>query len=282
MGQIARVLQPVVPRLLQARRGRGLLAPNGIQGFVHQFHQVEAVEGDFCFGQVFPDALDEGWRQVAANIQDLLCLPSMLLQVLHEGSQGVAIAPHRSEKEAPQFKVHDEGDVAMPPAIRLLVDSYRLDHGEVLLGTGLVHVVFQNPPDARVVLPHQASNGIHRHFPHEDHEQAFEHEREAGALPGPRNVHGLDAVFVAVAARYPGRQVGRVLEEVQMPPGPFLGVVGLAWNSADRTREGRALLEVDPDVQPALAQIEVQRGYLPGGLKSECRLEKLVCVHPSI
>lgn len=73
-----------------------------------------------------------------------------------------------------------------------------------------------------------------------------------------------------------------MLEEIQMAPNPLHGVVRLAWLSANRAGKERSPLEVDPNVQPPLAQVEIQRRHLPWGLKSECRLEKLVRVHPSI
>jgi len=66
-----------------------------------------------------------------------------------------------------------------------------------------------------------------------------------------------------------------------MAPRPFLGVVRLARLSADRAGKEGAPLEIDPDIQPPLAQVEVQRRNLPWGLNSQCRLEKFVRV-PSI
>ncbi len=102
----------------------------------------------------------------------------------------------------------------MSAPIGLLIDGDGLDLREIQLGTGLIHVMVQYPPDPRVVLTHKARNGIHGHLADQNHQQALEHQREARTLSRPGDIDGLDSVFVAVAARHPDREISRMLEEV--------------------------------------------------------------------
>ena len=59
-------------------------------------------------------------------------------------------------------------------------------------------------------------------------------------------------------------QDGLVLEEVQMPPRPLLGVVDLApWVPALRAGEAAAAREVEPQVELLIVLAELDSGDCP-------------------
>ena len=59
----------------------------------------------------------------------------------------------------------------------------------------------------------------------------------------------MNAALRTVNAGRAGVEEGLVAKEVQMPPGQFVGVIGLAGNPAKRTRKGAATRKIEMDVQ---------------------------------
>ena len=86
--------------------------------------------------------------------------------------------------------------------------------------------MFDETPEASVLLVYHASDGGHRQMLSQFHHQAFEKQGEAGTFSGSRNGECFDAMFATLNAGKIGVGVGLVLEEVKMAPDPRHGIVG--------------------------------------------------------
>ena len=107
------------------------------------------------------------------------------------------------------------------------------------------------------MLPDQAGSRGHGHTLHQGHDQGLEQQGEARAFPGPGHWHLLHPVLIALAPWHSGRQISRVLKEVQMAPGLLLGVMHLGGLAAGRARKGGTPLEIHEDVQAPFIGVEV-------------------------
>src|SRR5258708_294012 len=116
------------------------------------------------------------------------------------------------------------------------------------------------------MLAHQPRRRADRHGRDQGHDQSFEQEREAAVFPGPGEAgDGFNAAPRALDPRYAGVQPGPMLEEVEVPPGFCLAVVGgTALGAAFGAGEATAGGEVDVDVQSMGGGIEVTAGHGPG------------------
>jgi hypothetical protein len=133
----------------------------------------------------------------------------------------------------------------MPAPRGGLVDGDTPDGGVVGVLARLLDPVVQDAPHAGVVLAHETGGGGNGHGRHQRHGERLEQEREAGAGARPGHRDLLDTAFGAGDARGVRVQERLVLEEVEVTPLLFGGVVhrtiGLA---AGRAWEAAALGEV--------------------------------------
>ena len=125
--------------------------------------------------------------------------------------------------------------------------------------------MFQEPPDARVMLSDDAADRSHcEAIARQFHDQRFEQEGEVSPGPCPRHVDLQHAMLVTFRARLPRLHIGQILKEVQMSPRLRRGIVDLAGGAALGTRERAPRREVDFDVEPLLFGIKMQIRHLPG------------------
>src|ERR1035441_1564825 len=71
----------------------------------------------------------------------------------------------------------------------------------------------------------------------EQHDQRLKQQGEATVRSGPGNRHAVDAAARTLDAGGTSVEKSLVLEKVQVPPGQFVRVVGLAENPANRAGE---------------------------------------------
>lgn len=120
----------------------------------------------------------------------------------------------------------------------------------IRLSSGHLNVVAQHPPEPRVVLSGQARIGRHQQRLAQGQQIGLEQQREAAAVPRPRHLDQLHTTLLTRHTRRAHVKVGLVLEEVQVPPRLFRGVVRFAAaRTAIRAGERAARLEVDMDIK---------------------------------
>lgn len=279
-GQVPPVFQPQVARPLQFRPLALLRPPDLVHRLVEQPGHVKFVEGDPGRGQMLPHPRLKGRRHVDADFRHLGRRSAMGGQILGEARHRVAIFAGRHMHHFRPVQIHEHADVVVTPPAGRLVDAHPAHSGQVGLRPRRAHVVVDDPPQPRVVLAHDPAGRPHRHLPHQRHHQRFEQQREAAARPRPRHRHRLHPALGALRPRHPGMQVRLMLEEVQMPPGPLLGVVRrAACLPAVRTGEAPALGEVDIQVQPLLAHAELAVLHQPGRQQPERQLKQIRVSH---
>jgi len=135
------------------------------------------------------------------------------------------------------------------PLVAVLVHPYRTDIREVLVLEGLLHMVIDQAPQLGVVLPDLPGNRPDRHVLHQGEYHPLHHQGEAAAAscPGHRNGPHL-AVGRDDSGDFCG-DVATVLEEIEMPPGSFSGIVDLATLVESWILETRPFLKIDPYVE---------------------------------
>ena len=197
--------------------------------------------------------------------------PAVGLQILGKLVHHRGLAPLAGEQQPRGFQVVEQADVVVAAARGGLVQAHRGDGGEVLLRPGGVDVVVEGAPYATVAHPQELGDLAHRHGPRQGHDQGLHQLGEPAALPRPghRHLGGL-AAGLAAHPRDLGADVRLVLEEVQMPPLPLLGVVHrLVLGPAVRADEAAPRGEADPKVDAPGLGIEGHLGHLPRRLQAQ-------------
>ena len=166
----------------------------------------------------------------------------------------------------------EQADVVVPAPRGGLVQADGDDGGEILLGARTLDVVIQGAPHAHVADGEQLRHLAHRHRLAQGNNQGLHQlcEAAAGAGPRRRDLGGLGA-GVAAHPRHLGVDICLELEEVQMAPLPFLGVVDrLVLGPAARAdkacprREGHLKIDA-PD-----GRVEGDIDHLPRRLQAQC------------
>jgi hypothetical protein len=259
------VLQPQVAGALEFGGGLRLLAADLVDGLVDQLDDVKRVEGDVGPGQGLGDPGAVAGGHVDADVADVLGAAPGGLQILGKLVHYRGLTPLAGEQQARGFQVVEQADVVVAATRGGLVQAHRGDGGEVLLRPGGVDVVVEGAPYTTVAHPQELGDLTHRHGPRQGHDQGLHQLGEPAALarPGHRHLGGL-AAGLAAHPRDLGAEVRLVLEEVQMPPHPLLGVVHrLVLGPAVRADEAAPRGEADPKVDAPGLGIEGHLGHLP-------------------
>src|SRR5438128_7177055 len=158
--QVARVLEPEVPALLQF--GAALLfgPANRVDGLVDELDDVEFVESDLGVGQAFRGAGDEGRAHVDAHLGDGFGISAMGRQVLGEGVDRAGILALGDEQNAATNEIDEQADIVVAtPGCRLI----KGDAGDLAVIGALasrLDVVVDDPPQPGVPLvDHPRDNG---------------------------------------------------------------------------------------------------------------------------
>jgi len=104
--QVLRILQPQEPALLQDPVLPLLVAPDGLKSLVEQVHDVEPVENDLCFSQVFPDPVQVGIAHVATDDIDLGRIDIPGHQIADEALYDPFVAPPPPRKQPGRLRDH--------------------------------------------------------------------------------------------------------------------------------------------------------------------------------
>lgn len=183
-----------------------------------------------------------------------------VLEEFGEGLKaGLALAG-RGENHGPclPVHVHEDGGVMMSPLGRRFIKADTAQAAEVELAHGLEDVMPNHASDALVGDADVPGDGLHRHLSGQEHDGLLQKQREAVAFAGPRDVDPMDAVPRTLDAWNPGFDQTMVLEEVQMPPGEILEVMGFAELFTLGARIEGAAFGLD---------VEAQFGRLPFGVQ---------------
>ena len=119
-------------------------------------------------------------------------------------------------------------------------------------------MVIHHAPEPGVMLAHMLCQASCWHGLGEAHDQGLKQQGEAAAWTRPGHGYLLDAAMVAFDSGQLRGQPGFVLEEVQVPPALFRGVVCL--------EVCLAALRTDKDAAPGKGQTNVQALLLCGKL----------------
>jgi len=129
--------------------------------------------------------------------------------------------------------------------------------------TGFGNVMIDHPPESMVRLPHHPGDRQHGHLPDHGHDQGLKEQRESRSFPGPRDGHQMHAMFRTLDSRHPGVEIGRMLEEIEMPPDLLLGVIDRAILATDWTRKLATPWEVHMQVKALLLRCELNLAHHP-------------------
>ena len=128
----------------------------------------------------------------------------------------------------------------------------------------------ENAPESGIMLAHDPGGDSNRHCLHQHHRQGFKQEREATARTCPGYLDGQDATVITSDPWHPGMKEGLILKEVQMAPGPALGIVSLTFGPAAlRATENAAPAKINLNIKALLSEVKPARLDLPGRNKSQ-------------
>jgi len=276
------VLQEQVAGLAQLfGKLTGFFRADLAQHVVHQLDDVELVEGQHRVGELLLQSLDEGFGHVDAGVGDGFRVATMGREIGHEALHRRMVLAMSAKQQLACVHVEKEGDIVMPPPGTGFIGTQTGHAGVVLVGSGGIDIATNDAPQSGVVDLQQLRDGIDRHLSSQGHHQSLEQQGKPGTGTGPRHDHLLDATTLvgAVGAWHPGRQIGFVLEEVQMPPALLGRIVNRSVGSTNGADELGASREIDADVEPLILLREVDADNLPGGSNSKGNGKKRFRIH---
>src|SRR5271165_5633946 len=278
--QIGRVAQPDVAGAAQQALPLLFGTAHLVDRVVDDLDGMELVESDFCIGQAFAHTFDEGRAHVDADFADRLGVTAMGGKVIGEGGDGGGVLAFGGEQHPGLVDIDEQREVVVAAPGGGLVDGDPGHAGGIDPRPRLLDIVVNHAPQPRVVLAHNPRHCLDRHGRDHGHHQRLEQQSEAAIWPRPGHVDRLDAASLAAHARHAGRQIGLMLEEVEMGPGFPLGVVGrAARGTAGRTGETAAWSEVDLDVEPVCLGVEVATADRPRRGKTQRLLQQSCVTH---
>ena len=103
----------------------------------------------------------------------------MVVDVIGEGGYRRSRAAFGDKHGLARIDVDEQRNVVVAAFCRGLVDANTVDLGEIHVRDGLLNIVPDNAPDARVVFIEQVGCGPHGHVCDQRHGERFEQQREA-------------------------------------------------------------------------------------------------------
>jgi len=279
-GQAARVCQPQKSGLFQGFTGENLLSSNLVHRVVHDFGQMEPVEGNLGIGEMVIDPFDKGCGHVTGYSLDLGGGSFVGLKVLGKFFNGGSVFSGSAEHHALSLKVEEESHIPMSSPARGFVHPDSFHIREIPRRHSAFYIVMKHPPNLGVVLADEISHGQYWHFLAKSHHQRIEQQGKPGAWSCPRNRGFANGVaLVAINTRDSGVQERRMLKEVQVPPAIFRSVVGLAKSPTGGTRQETPSFEINVNVQPFLRCREEDLFNLPRQLQPQSCSKKFLLSH---
>jgi len=267
--------------------GQLVLLGFGLADLVHgggeELDHMEPVHGHLGGGKAVCDGGQEGGGHVADHLGDVSMVSPMLMEKPAEFGQALLALAGGDEDHRLLLavQVDEHGDVIMPALAGGFVQGHRLDPAEIQPGKSLGHIVVNHPPQARVADADDAGRGQNRHLSHQGHGGLLEQQSEAAALPSPRRLDPFDTVVGAVHPGQPGGDIAMMLEEIEVAPGEFLEVVGLAQHPADRAGVLGSPVggHLQKDLVGGLARVHPLPHQPPGRLQAKAQGQKIAGIH---
>jgi hypothetical protein len=266
------VFQPDITAAFELGDSLDLLAADFIDGLVDQLNDVEFGEGDRGPWEMLVESGEVAGGHVDTNITDLLGTGIVGLQIIGELRHDIGLTPLASEQQTWGIEVVKQADLVVSAPCGGLVDTDGGGTREVFLRARLVNVVIQGSPDTHIADTKQLCNLTNRHRLAQGHQQRLHQQRETagGARPGDLDLGRLGTGSTTYA-RHLGMENGLILEEVQMAPGAFLGIVDrLVLGTAMRTGEAHTRSETYLQIDSPPIRIESNVNDFPGALQAEC------------
>ena len=141
--------------------------------------------------------------------------------------------------------------------------------------------MFDDAPQARVVLAEQPGGIGDRHRLGQRQHEGLKQQREARSRSRPRRSDLMHAALRADHSGHARVQQRAVLEEIQMPPSLVFRVVDrAAVTPALRAGEPAPPRKVDVQIEPALLDSERAARHRPRRRKTKGQLKKIDVSHP--
>ena len=277
--------RPHRPFLQAALAPRHLLA-HRVEGLPGEHHDMEAVEGDLRPGEVLGGAGAEGPAHVHGQLLDLPGTAAPALEFRGEGRQRRGVLARGHEEQLAGVQVEEVGRVDMALLAADLIDADPAHRTPVAGFAGLVDVVDDDPPEARVVFAEHRGDLGHAHVVAEQHRQGLKEQGEAAALPRPGNRDLVNAAAVALHPGHPRGEDRLVLPEVEVLPLALEPVVDRAVRrvTLGAGETAATLLQVNGQMEPprfsGLA-FEAAVADDPGAAQREGFGKEVVGVHAS-
>ena len=224
--QVFRVGQPEIAAASQECFVFLFFAPHPIDGIADDLHDMEAVEGDISVGKVGFHPLDEGGRQVAADIAHLVRIAVVGLEVLGEGGNGATVLAGGGKQDAELVQIDKQADVVVAPFACGLIHADAGYAAVVLLTACLRDIVAHHSPDAGVLLADQTGQRLDGKVANQCQDQRFEQQREPAARPCPGDLDLMNPAGRTFHPWHTRMQKCLVLKEIQVAPALLFGVVG--------------------------------------------------------
>ena len=248
---------------------------------VGHLDDMEGIEGDVRPGQVGLDTADKALRHVDAQVGQVLGAATMGFEVIGKACHDLGFTPLGGKQQASDMQVMEQADVVLTTFTGGFIESDGGHLAVILPRPCLRYVVPQDTPDPIIADAQQFSDPRHRHRLAQQDDQCLHQLGETGLRSRPRRFHlpGL-AALAATHARQLGMQIGGILEEVQVPPLAFQGVMhGLCFRSAGRTGEAATALEGYVEMDAVVSRFEAHIDDFPRRLQAQCGSEQGGLVH---
>ena len=187
----------------------------------------------------------------------------MVPQILSQLFNGLGVSPFGDEQHAPSIGVSSQGDVAVAPGTRGLINAQRRHIRVVGQAACYLHVFLAHRQYTVGRLAHDARHCSKWHLSGQHQDEGLEQQREA--VKSSRKVR-LDQPYRTIGQLHAWRahlQVAFVLEEVQVSVALSHGVVHRMYTFVTRHRKAASRLEVNQHGQRLGSFVELNRCHRP-------------------
>jgi hypothetical protein len=215
------------------------ILPGGLhQWLCEQLYDMKPVNGGRGKREDFLGSGQESFGHVTDNLDDVVSVTPMFFKEFPEfPNRCLALAGHgKDDGLCASRKVDEYSDIVMAPLRGRFVKAESLQGSEIDISHGLPDIEINDSPQTLIGDFHNTGSGKNGHLPDNRHGSLLKQQGELTALSGPRRLDSLNSMVRAIRARYRSGEIILMLKKIEMAPGEFFEIMGLAHSSA--VREG--------------------------------------------
>jgi hypothetical protein len=234
LSKVLWVLQDQISTALDGLIRLPFLASDLIDSICEHASNMESVKGDRCLREVLGNAFDESRRHVTGYLFHLVDATLVALKKAGKSRNSRVILACGGEYQTSLIQIEKQAYVVVVLAGGGLINTNAGNGRAGGLRQRLLYVMLENTPNALVRDVQQTANRPHGHVPGQFQDHGLHEQREAAIGASPWNTDQFDATGRTFDSGNPGDDECLMLEEIEMSPSLFIGIIDRTTRFAAR------------------------------------------------